>query len=163
MARVLLLFVLLAIAFKQGVSIKCYMCNSLFNEHCGDPLDTSQVTTTECTTTNAKEFITKLTNSFNNFAQNIGLGDMFPAGAGPVEMACQKMKSTDSNGKETVIRACILADSNGICTEANSAKEGIFCEQCKTDGCNGAGQLEAISLLFYLLIPCFIALVSLRS
>ncbi|PSN48246.1 hypothetical protein C0J52_03033 [Blattella germanica] len=98
--------------------IECYVCNSNLNPSCGENIDRSKLTATNCT------------NLYYFFNEN--------------SFACQKIQISDDLGNRMVMRGCTLQSlDNDPCNLQNSISritggKGKLesCEVCQQDLCN---------------------------
>ncbi|KAJ9595737.1 hypothetical protein L9F63_013056 [Diploptera punctata] len=115
--------IFIVVSIQQGTSIKCYVCNSNMNSSCGEIINTTAISATDC-------------NSYNRPTQEYSY-DIF----------CQKIKIEDAEGHNniTFMRGCsVQIPGYDACDDIEStigrltdgAAVVTSCVTCAHDLCN---------------------------
>ncbi|KAL0275281.1 UNVERIFIED_CONTAM: hypothetical protein PYX00_003184 [Menopon gallinae] len=138
---------ILAVVFEKGYSIKCYVCTSLLNSECYDPIS-NKMTPTECSSDHTSATLQRLRGVFGDFTDlSTFFGNLAQGGS----FECIKIdtipQAAGLNG--TTIRGCQFekVNSNDVC-KTISSKPGIqFCDTCSSDNCNSADAIGRSPIL----------------
>jgi len=79
----------------SGESIKCYVCSSMQNNKCADPIDGSALETTECSKSTIQEAASAVRKGVEALSNMFGISEI-PQGS-DFKFACQKI---DISGKK---------------------------------------------------------------
>ncbi|KFB46449.1 AGAP008115-PA-like protein [Anopheles sinensis] len=135
----------------QGLSIKCYTCDSTSNKECMDLKDNSAIVAEDCSPS-------KMASTTGNWLADLTRIDYFGGKEITVPMVCQKIVATNEIGETMTYRGCQLdGGKSDLCQIAYGkakAQRGVdieSCSICKEDACNGgvrmvAGRLGSIGL-----------------
>ncbi|XP_069699744.1 UPAR/Ly6 domain-containing protein CG9338-like [Periplaneta americana] len=151
-----LFYITIAVLIQTGISLKCYICNSMSNQNCGDPIEKDKLKKEECTPNLLEEAKTGIQNLANQLGFGVPKVDM--------KFACSKLKIQGSSDDTLIMRSCTLAKTDSLdpCANTDLFKkltngdgEVKFCGTCEDDGCNGSSHLSLTAMLT-LLVPCLL-------
>uniref|UniRef100_A0A336LVF7 CSON005624 protein n=1 Tax=Culicoides sonorensis TaxID=179676 RepID=A0A336LVF7_CULSO len=130
---------ILAIFVKEGLTVRCYNCNSDTQPGCEEPGKEDSGITAEVCRPN------KLSGSSGNWLEDLTKLDFFEGSSTlSIPMVCQKIVATQDGGKRQIYRSCQLHGGNtNPCTiyDSKAQKNNIkieHCSICEEDMCNGA-------------------------
>ncbi|XP_063701990.1 uncharacterized protein LOC134832033 [Culicoides brevitarsis] len=134
-----------AVFVKEGLTVRCYNCNTDTHPGCEDPTkDDSGITAEVCRPS-------KLSGTSGNWLEDLTKLDFFEGSSTlSIPMVCQKIVATQAGGKRQIYRSCQLHGGNtNPCTiysqKAKNNQNDIkieACEICEEDMCNAAQTLQ---------------------
>ncbi|KAJ9595738.1 hypothetical protein L9F63_013057 [Diploptera punctata] len=140
----ILFLMTIAVISNTGQGLNCYICNSLIDEKCGNPADTTGLTGKEC-----HDLATDLPHNNNWKKLLLNQTENYIYG-------CQKLQLSDRQGMKLILRGCSIVRNTRASKFSCSLDDSItaitggegnvdYCGICYTDYCNTGNRLSYIS------------------